>query len=133
QLKNFLQCGFINAQRGLNDDTISDKRGVLSSILEKLFINTEGSENLDEKKIVENIERSIEEVQKTLDGAFREELDKLFPTFELFGYPGLADPNLITKTTLDAKRLLSGHTAVHYIGINGEIGRASCRARECTA
>lgn len=119
QLRIFLQCGFINAQRGLNDDTLSEKRGVLASILEKLFINTEGSEDLDEKSIVENIEKSIENVQETLDGAFREELDKLFPTFELFGYPGLADPNLITKTTLDAKRLLSGHTAVHYTGING--------------
>lgn len=119
QLNAFLRCGFINAQRGLNDDTVNDKRGVLASILEKLFINTEGSEELDEKNIVQNIESSIKDVQDTLDGAFKEELDKLFPAFEMFGYPGLTDPNLMTKTTLDAKRLLSGHTSVRYAGVNG--------------
>ncbi|MAT90913.1 MAG: ATP-dependent endonuclease [Flavobacteriaceae bacterium] len=119
QLKSLLRCGFINAQRGLNDDTLSEKRGILASILEKLFINTEGSEDLDEKSIIEKIEKSIENVQETLDGAFKEELGKLFPAFNMFGYPGLSDPNLITKTTLDAKRLLSGHTSVNYAGSRG--------------
>ncbi|WP_051605693.1 ATP-dependent endonuclease [Polaribacter sp. Hel_I_88] len=119
QLKSLLRCGFVNAQRGLNDDTLSDKRGILASILEKLFINTEGSEDLDEKSIIEKIEKSVEHIQETLDGAFKEELGKLFPTFNMFGYPGLSDPNLITKTTLDAKRLLSGHTSVNYAGSRG--------------
>ena len=46
-------------------------------------------------------------------------LINLFPAFSLFGYPGLADPGLLTETTLDVQRLLTNHTKVHYAGVNG--------------
>jgi predicted ATP-dependent endonuclease of OLD family len=39
--------------------------------------------------------------------------------FELFGYPGLTDPGLITETTLDVARLLKDNTNMRYPGLNG--------------
>src|SRR3546814_21112597 len=38
---------------------------------------------------------------------------------ELFGYPGLVDPGLVTETSFDVAKLLSNHTRLRYRGVNG--------------
>lgn len=43
----------------------------------------------------------------------------MLPTFDLFGYPGLADPGLVTETSFDVDKLLNDHTKVRYVGVNG--------------
>lgn len=124
KLYTLLQSGFINAQRGLDDAVRKEgadqkKNNILGSILEQLFSTALNSENSHDQEIVKNLELAINEIQTSIDDGFNVQLVDLLPTFSMFGYPGLSDPNLRTETTLDVQRLLKNHTKVHYAGING--------------
>lgn len=124
RVKSLFHCGFINAQRGLDDTstkgvTETSGNNVLGGILEKLFITATKSDKPEDQEVSKNLTVALQEVQASLNTGFNEQLKGLFPTFELFGYPGLSDPNLLTQTTLDAKKLLKNHTKVQYTGING--------------
>ncbi|MAF98872.1 MAG: ATP-dependent endonuclease [Micavibrio sp.] len=124
KLHTLLQSGFINAQRGLDDATRKDgvdqkKSNVLGSILEQLFSTASNSDNEQDQEIITNLETAIHGIQQGIDEGFNAQLTNLLPTFSMFGYPGLSDPNLRTETTLDVERLLKNHTKVHYAGVNG--------------
>lgn len=121
---SLLQSGFISAQRGLEDAVRKEgadqkKNNILGSILEQLFTTALESENRQDQEIIENLESAINEIQTSINAGFNVQLTNLLPTFSMFGYPGLSDPNLRTETTLDVQRLLKNHTKVHYAGING--------------
>ncbi len=118
-LRSLIQTGFINAQRGL-DDITSKETDVLAKILEALF-STASSATADsaDKIIAESLKSSIEEIQKVIDADFATQLNRLIPTLNDFGYPGLRDPHLHTETNLDIKKLLSNFTKVRYSGLEG--------------
>src|SRR3546814_11084613 len=61
----------------------------------------------------------VEQIQGDLHAGFNAKLTSLLPTFDLFGYPGLADPGLVTETSFDVDELLNDHTKVRYVGVNG--------------
>ena len=114
KFRALMQVGFINAQRGLDDVTHKD-RDVLSKILESLFKTALSSEaDSEDRKTAESLELAVATVQESIDGEFKEYLKTLSPTFELFGYPGLTDPQLRTETTLEVERLLTDHTRIRY-------------------
>ena len=119
QLRALLQSGFINAQRGL-DDTASRDRDTLSKILQAL-LETASAEAApdDDRTIVEDLNKAVEDIQDGIDKGFNEQLKRLLPAFNLFGYPGLSDPDLQTETTLKVERLLKDNTDVQYAGVNG--------------
>jgi len=119
KLRGLLQSGFINAQRGLDDTTHKDN-DILGKILEALF-NTAAldSADLNDQEIAKELEDAIQTVQQEMGEGFNKQLTKLLPTFTLFGYPGLSDPNLLTETLLNVKTLLTNHTHIRYSGING--------------
>lgn len=118
-LHSFLHSGFINAQRGLEDITHAD-RDVLGRILEAIF-NAAMSETADEedRRKVAAMQVTVDELQQSIDTGFNAQLRDLLPAFQLFGYPGLGDPELRTETNLDAQRLLANHTRVQYAGARG--------------
>ncbi|QDU28883.1 recombination protein F [Anatilimnocola aggregata] len=118
-LRTVLASGFINAQRGL-DDVTSKERDVLGKVLEALF-KCAKSESADEKDqgVAKQLATAVQGIQTTIDTGFNDQLQQLLPAFNLFGYPGFADPSLRTETTLDVERLLTNHTKVHYAGVNG--------------
>lgn len=118
-VRSLLKTGFINAQRGLDDITTKES-DVLAKVLEGLF-STASLETADEKerKIAEQLEEAVRTIQETIDGDFRGQLQKLLPTIEAFGYPGLGGSELTTETTLDVQRLLTNHTKVRYEGHSG--------------
>lgn len=118
-VKAVLNTGFINAQRGL-DDITTKETDVLAKILEALF-RTASLETADdaERDIANQLEEAVRNVQETIDGDFRNQLERLLPTLEALGYPGLGGPELTTETTLDVQRLLSNHTKVRYKGHSG--------------
>ena len=119
RLQALLKCDFINAQRGLDDETYKDK-DVLGRILEVLFA-TATSESADQgdRETTSKLEAAVKNMQADIDTDFNENLKNLLPALSLFGYPGFADPGLLTETTLDVKRLLKDHTKIRYAGING--------------
>lgn len=118
-VKSLLKTGFINAQRGL-DDITTKENDVLAKILETLF-STASLETADEenREIASQLEEAVLTIQGNIDGDFRSQLERLLPTLETLGYPGLGGPELTTETTLDVKRLLTDHTKVRYKGQSG--------------
>ena len=118
-VRSLLNTGFINAQRGLYDITTRES-GVLAKVLEGLF-STASLETADEKErmIAEQLEEAVRAIQESIDGDFRDQLQKLLPTLQTFGYPGLGGPELTTETTLDVHRLLTDHTKILYEGHSG--------------
>lgn len=118
-LTNLIRGGFINAQRGLDDDTHRE-RDVLGKVVEVLFQSALTDPTDPQKRtIAEELHNAVEKIQKDLHDGFNAGLTSLLPTFELFGYPGLDDPGLTTVTTFDVERLLKDHTQVRYQGVNG--------------
>lgn len=118
-LTALVQGGFINAQRGLDDDTRRE-RDVLGKVVEVLFQSALNDQVDPEKRtIAEQLKVAVDGIQSDLHADFNAKLTSLLPTFDLFGYPGLPDPGLITETSFDVEKLLSDHTKVRYIGKNG--------------
>lgn len=118
-LTALVRGGFINAQRGLDDDTHRE-RDVLGKVVEVLF-QSALTDPLDPEKrtTAEQLKAAVEQIQGDLHAGFNAKLTSLLPTFDLFGYPGLADPGLITETSFDVDKLLNDHTKVRYLGVNG--------------
>ena len=118
-LRSLLSTGFVNAQRGLDDDTSRDTN-VLAKILEGLFAAAKSpTADQGEQLIAQALQEAVGDIQKAIEGGFREELRKLMPTLQTFGYPGLDGSELETETILDVEGLLSGHTKVRYAGQHG--------------
>ena len=118
-LRLLLMSGFVNAQRGLDDDTSRDT-DVLAKILEGLFTAAKSpTADQADQDIAQALREAVRDIQQTIEGSFKEELRKLMPTLQTFGYPGLDGSELETETTLDVERLLSRHTRVRYAGYQG--------------
>jgi putative ATP-dependent endonuclease of the OLD family len=118
-LSALMRGGFINAQRGVDDET-QRERDVLGKVVEVLF-QTALTEPIDTEKrtIAEQLKEAVEQIQGDLHAGFNSKLTSLLPAFDLFGYPGLADPGLVTETSFDVDKLLSDHTKLRYVGVNG--------------
>lgn len=118
-LQGIIASGFISAQRGLDDMTHKD-RVVIGKILENLFATAKlSTSDTKDHATAGELETAVEAIQLKISQEFNAKLDALLPTLKIFGYPGLADPNLLTETTLDVDKLLSNHTRVLYGGFNG--------------
>ncbi len=118
-LLSVLQFSFINAQRALDDES-SKERGVLGKVFEKLFTaaSSEGA-NTGDQTTATTLKNAVNDVQNRIDTDFNAQLQKLAPTFDLFGYPGLTDPQLRTETVLKVEQLFKNNTTVGYPGVNG--------------
>lgn len=116
KIQVFMKSGFINAQRGLDDETYKDK-DVLGKILEVLF-KAANSEDADanEKEVAKQLDEAVSGLQANIESGFSENLQKFLPALSLFGYPGLNDPGLSTETTIDTAGLLKDHTKIRYRG-----------------
>lgn len=118
-LTTLIGGGFINAQRGLDDDTIRE-RDVLGKVVEVLFQSALTDEiNPERRTTAEQLKDVVEAIRSDVHNSFNSGLTSLLPTFDLFGYPGLSDPGLVTETSFDVNKLLKDHTRVRYRGVNG--------------
>lgn len=114
--KRLILSGLINAQRGLDDETHSE-RDVLGKSLGNIFksANSTGAPEAFKAKS-EEINKVVEELQEKVDTDFQEKVKSLLPTLNIFGYPGLKDPNLSAATELNVKSLMESYTRVFYEG-----------------
>ena len=116
---NLLSLGFVNAQRAL-DGTGGRDTDVLARVLESLFQSASVSTaDGSQKDIADGLKKAVEEIQSGMDSDFKNELAKLMPAIEYFGYPGLDNMPLQPETKLDVGKLLSNFTKVQYAGYNG--------------
>lgn len=115
-LRAVLQFGFINAQRAL-DDASNKEKAVLGKVFERLFTSASAAAaGSNDQARAGALKAAVEGVQTDIDTNFNVQLQALAPTFALFGYPGLSDPQLRTETQFDVQQLLSNHTTVTYSG-----------------
>lgn len=118
-LRTLCCSGFISAQRGL-DDASQKERVVIGKVLENLFTAAKANaDDAESHSTAEDLEDAVKGIQDKIGHDFNLKLDALLPALTMFGYPGLADPQLRTETTLDVQRLLTNHTKVRYTGANG--------------
>lgn len=114
KIKKLMNVNFINAQRGLDDVTQAEK-DVLGKVLGKIFQNS-SLENapIDVQEKAKALEETVERIQGTVDGDFTDKVKELLPALATFGYPGLSDPQITTKTTLSVSSILQGNTKIRY-------------------
>lgn len=116
---SLLALGFVNAQRAL-DGTGGRETDVLAKVLEDLFQSASVSTaDGSQKNIADGLKKAIEEIQTEIDNEFKNELAKLMPAIEYFGYPGLGNVPLQPETKLEVGKLLSNFTKVQYAGYSG--------------
>jgi putative ATP-dependent endonuclease of OLD family len=114
KFRSVIGASFINAQRGLDDVTHSEK-DVLGKVLAQLFKTSKSETAPNEMKEKSAALMSvIDDIQEKVDADFNAQLDTLLPALGLFGYPGLSDPNLSTETTIDIANILESHTKIRY-------------------
>jgi putative ATP-dependent endonuclease of the OLD family len=118
-VKNLLSLGFVNAQRAL-DGTGGRDTDVLAKVLEDLFQSASVSTaDGSQKNIADGLKNAVEAIQLGIDADFKNELTKLMPMIEYFGYPGLDNVPLQPETKLEVGKLLSNFTKVQYAGYSG--------------
>jgi len=116
---NLLSLGFVNAQRAL-DGTGARDTDVLAKVLENLFQSASVSTaDGSQKNIADGLKKAVEDIQTGMDTDFKNELAKLMPAIEHFGYPGLDNVPLQPETKLEVGKLLSNFTKVQYAGYSG--------------
>lgn len=110
--KNLIQNNFIFAQRELDDNTHRD-----SNILGKVLFDTVENKDLSVDDKIEDHIQSIQSIAiNNLDSSIK---TQLLPNLELFGYPGLNDPNIQTETLIETQNLIKNYTKICYEGSNG--------------
>lgn len=100
-----IDCQFINAQRGLDGEG-SRETDVLAGVglfASASLLTAQG----EQRDIAESLERAVADIQFKIDDDFRTQLQRLMPTIQSFGFPGLDGQELHTETSLDVQRLLS--------------------------
>ncbi len=118
-IRSLLKTGFVNAQRGLDDNTARET-DVLARILEDLFNAAKSpAAHPTEQRVAEELQTAVRDIQQQIAARFEIELQKLMPTLQEFGYPGLDGSEMKTETMLDVERLLSRHTKVRHTGDQG--------------
>jgi putative ATP-dependent endonuclease of OLD family len=118
RLRAVLGVGFITAQRGLDDTQFRD-REVLGRVIVALFEASQSeSASSGQPNVSDELKEVVRLMQEEIGGQFSENLQSLMPTFQMFGYPGLADPGLRTETTISVDGLLT-NTRIRYTGANG--------------
>ncbi len=114
-----IKVDFVKAQRGLDDEKERPKEPI-GKVLESLFIGASKADgNPLIKGIADEAEGALRQIFSSLDEKIQDMYEKMAPTVADFGYPGLGTRNFATRTTLDAKRLLSNFTSIKYPGSAG--------------
>lgn len=117
--ESLLSLGFVNAQRALDSASGRDTN-VLAKVLEGLFQSASVSTaDGSQKNIADGLRKAVEEIQSGMDKDFKNELAKLMPAIEYFGYPGLDNVPLQPETKLEVGKLLSSFTKVRYPAYSG--------------
>lgn len=119
KLHNLLKIDFINAQRGLDDVTQSEK-DILGKVLSNIFKSASSIDApQDMKEVSQKIEESINQLQTNINDDLKGKINELLPMLSLFGYPGLSDPKITAEPIIDIKTILESNTKIKYQQNNG--------------
>lgn len=118
-IRGLLTVHFLKAQRGLDDEKERPK-DLIGRIFQTLFdAASKADDGSSQKNTANALTEAVAGVEENLDEKVGVMVDDLIPTLQSFGYPGLADPGLKAKITLDIERVLTNYTSIHYDGVAG--------------
>lgn len=118
-LAALLQCGFIRAQRTLDQSKKGDT-DVIGKLLGELFRTANELTAAEaDQQLANALKTSVETIEKDIQTNFDEMVKNLLPALQLFGFPSLNDTELRPETSLDVEALLSDHTKILYEGTHG--------------
>lgn len=118
-IRKLITVDFLKAQRGLDDEKEKPK-DLIGKIFESLFVAaSKADDNSTRRKTADELRDAVLAIETELGRKVDNMVSGVIPTLQQFGYPGLGNQKIATKTTLDIERLLSNYTSVHYHGVAG--------------
>lgn len=118
-IRELITVDFLQAQRGLDDEKENPK-DLIGQIFQSLFTAASNAEDdTAHRRTADDLAKAVEGIETELGDQVGRMVADIIPTLARFGYPGLHDQELETKTKLDIERLLSNYTSVHYRGVSG--------------
>lgn len=108
-LDSVIRIDILNAQRHLSDEESRGRSEELSKRLSRFY--TRNLEKLDDD--IGALE-AISNSEDRLNSHFAEVFKPTIESLGQVGYPGLANPGLLVKATLNAHSILNGSARVHY-------------------
>lgn len=118
-VRKLITVHFLKAQRGLDDEKERPK-DLIGKVFQTLFdAATEAGDNSAQKATADELTDAVASIEEDLGKRVSDMMTGLVPALERFGYPGLNNPGLEAKTSLDVTRLLANYTSIHYRGVAG--------------
>ncbi|MEX5257676.1 ATP-dependent endonuclease [Kocuria arenosa] len=118
-VRKLVTVDFLKAQRGLDDEKERPK-DLIGKIFESLFVAASKAENDSARRqTADELTKAVVNIESDLGAKVDKMVAGVIPTLKQFGYPGINDQEISTKTTLDIEKLLSNYTSVHYRGVAG--------------
>ncbi|MFD5275466.1 AAA family ATPase [Glutamicibacter sp. NPDC058337] len=108
-VSSLIRVDFLDAQRHLSDSSGPGRHEDLSTRLSRFY-----ERNLEKHELDLTTVNAIANSEQSLNTHFAEVFKPTLESLKRLGYPGLANPDLIVKATLDAQSILSSNARVHY-------------------
>nr|WP_256382237.1 ATP-dependent endonuclease [Kocuria sp. WRN011] len=106
---SLIRVDFLDAQRHLSDSSGSGRHEDLSTRLSRFY-----ERNLEKHEIDLTTVNAIADSEQSLNTHFAEVFKPTLESLKRLGYPGIANPDMIVKATLNAQSILSSNARVHY-------------------
>jgi putative ATP-dependent endonuclease of OLD family len=118
-MRRILTVHFLKAQRGLDDEKERPKN-LIGSVFQNLFdAASKADDGSIQKATADALTDAVSGIEQDLGNRVNKMVEGITPALRSFGYPGLTDPGLKAKTTLDIERVLGNHTSIRYDGVAG--------------
>jgi predicted ATP-dependent endonuclease of OLD family len=121
-LSSLLKVDFVRAQRDLTDPDGPSRSDNLSRRLSSFY-----QQNLEQLGTDHLALGALAESEHRLNEHFGRVFGSTLDTIRQLGYPGIADPEIEIRSSLDGHSVLRSNAAVHYVipGGNADLARAS--------
>jgi predicted ATP-dependent endonuclease of OLD family len=106
---SLIQVDFLDAQRHLSDSSGSGRYEDLSKRLSRFY-----ERNLEKPDVDLNTLNALAESEQSLNIHFADVFKPTLESLKKLGYPGVTNPSMVVKATLDAQSILSTNARVHY-------------------
>lgn len=106
---SLIRVDFLDAQRHLSDSSGSGRHEDLSTRLSRFY-----ERNLDKHEIDLTTLNAIADSEQSLNVHFADVFKPTLESLKKLGYPGITNPDMVVKATLNAQNILSSNARVHY-------------------
>lgn len=106
---SLIRVDFLDAQRHLSDSSGSGRHEDLSTRLSRFY-----ERNLEKHEIDLTTLNAIADSEQSLNVHFADVFKPTLESLKKLGYPGITNPDMVVKATLNAQSILNSNARVHY-------------------